>query len=60
MTETAVRALMALLLAGVTLSGAALPALAEATEVAAAAIARRFGTQAVEGKIQASVVVVDA
>lgn len=34
--------------------------LAEATEVAAAAIARRFGTQAVEGKIQASVVVVDA
>jgi SAM-dependent methyltransferase len=33
--------------------------LAEATEVAAAAIERRFGTQAVEGKIQASVVVVE-
>jgi murein L,D-transpeptidase YcbB/YkuD len=38
MTETAVRALMALLLAGVTLSGAALPALAEATNDASAAV----------------------
>jgi murein L,D-transpeptidase YcbB/YkuD len=38
MTETAVRALMALLLAGVTLSGAALPALAEATNDAPAAV----------------------
>ncbi len=38
MTETAVRALMALLLAGVTLSGAALPALAEATSDASAAV----------------------
>ncbi len=38
MTETAVRAFMALLLAGVTLSGAALPALAEATSDASAAV----------------------
>jgi len=34
--------------------------LAEATDVAAAALARRFGTGAVDGKIQAHVVAVDA
>jgi hypothetical protein len=33
--------------------------LAEATDVAAAALARRFGTGAVDGKIQAHVVVVE-
>lgn len=33
--------------------------LAEATDVAAAAIARRFGTQSVDGKIQAHIVIVE-